>query len=418
MLGVEKTFKRYLFHNLLVRGGKSFADIFISIYLWRLGQNFLIVLAYFLITRLVMLFSFSFIGGPLTKKISPLYSLKIGILFTILFYSSFLFLGKNSLQFFWALAIIHGIKTGIFILGDHTLKHDLSSSDGRQRNFSILSIMTMAVKFLAPLIAGFIIASSVLEASKAYTPIFCIALSLFALAFINSFFFKDYKNSGERYNLLEKSALLIKNRNFRILSSSSFFTGFTYGLIPIVIPMLIYLLSLTEKTVGAFESLKVLITIIILFIVGKYVSSKKYKFYLVTLGALAFFIHLLPAVYPALWTIFLYGFLISLVYAPAEVLWDTIYYNLIKQMCKTKKCMDDTKIEYLVIQEVLGHLGTIIGILILFCIYLFSNNLILALQIMVGVLGISMFLWFYQASRIEIKPTQIELDKEIKIINK
>lgn len=403
-LGVEDKFKRYLWNTLFTNGAKSFALIFIAIYIWKLEHNFALVLSYFLLVYVVSLFTYTCVAGYVTKKISPLTSLRLGILLSAVFYSSFLILGKSAVDYIWILAILHAFGTSLYITGDRTLQYDLSTSKGRQKNSSAWVMIRSIVQFIAPLIAGLIIVRSPeLIVTKAYAPIFWISMTLWLLALINSFFFPKIKSVRDGYKFISKSKSFLKHRDMKIISISQFFAGISFGVGRIVFPLLIIMISLTEITVGGVESLKLFVSIILLYFVGRYLPIKRYAVFLVSLSILAFLIHLIPAISPSAVTIFIYAFLIALVYPPLDVIGTTIRNNILEKVCRKKSIVKESRIEYTVFLEFWSHLGILAGLGLLYYLVNYTSDIVLSLQIMVGVVGFSMMVWFAIKSLIKVK---------------
>lgn len=402
-IGVEKRFNRYLWNTLLVTSAKSFANIFIAVYLWKLKEDFSLILLYYFFLYGTSLISFPLIGGTITKKNSPISSLRFGIIASIVYYSLFLFLGEKVIVFLIPLAIIQGIASSLYYSGDRTLQFDLSSSEKRQNNNTAMIMIRSFASFISPVIAGLIIIrSSNLSVTLSYMPIFIFSTVLYIGAFVNSLFFTKINPSKKNYAPIKTLIKLMKFKDFKLMAVSRLFCGFSFSMERLVIPLLIILISLNELVIGGIESLKIFLSIIAMYFVGKYLKVKRYLHFIIIFSIILFIIYLIPAINPTPTTLFLYAFLVALVYPTLDIIDSTIRNNLLSKKLPKQEILE-TRIEYIIFIEIWQHIGTIIALIILLLLVNASVNLIIPLRTMVGIIGLVTMFWFITAGLIKSK---------------
>jgi MFS transporter, YQGE family, putative transporter len=338
-----KTIRLIIAHNIVIFGRAVF-DIFFTIFLWS-STDSLSIVAIFMIGRIsAHTFGFTIFAWLVKKGISHI-TRSISLLLFIFSYLTIFLLGENVIDYLIPVSLSVGLASGIYWLSYLVTQFDLTNPSNRG-NYNGINIASKTLALLlAPIVGGAAIHFNFF--GFGYGNIFLIG----AFSYLISLVIGYIKIEGKKHpplHFIKTLKEIKKKKDIINLMIARFFGNFGYkGTMERLLPVFIFSNINSELQLGWLMSLFSVTAIITTFIVGKFISYKKYSS-LITLGGSLFFISTMSLVgLPNIITYILYGFsreiLVPLFEIPIKVHRD----NLLHQIPNYKQ----HRVEYIVIRE-------------------------------------------------------------------
>ncbi|HZG84654.1 MFS transporter [Paenibacillus sp.] len=192
--------------------GASMSGVFLNLYLWRLTESLTINGWYALLTYAIGPPAF-LLAGKFAKTRDRLFTYRIGIAATALFYLLVVIAGARVADYFFVFALLQGTAGAFYWLGYLTLMYDVSTDANRIRYLGLNSIAFNLAGLIGPATAGFVIALH--GGLEGYMLVFTGAFLLFAATTAGSFRLKAQGTHHKSYYVRLVPLLLRKNEAFR-----------------------------------------------------------------------------------------------------------------------------------------------------------------------------------------------------------
>jgi YQGE family putative transporter len=253
----------------------AFSNLFLNIYIWKQHSS-LITVGWFQIFSFLFVF-FGFLCGAFVirwagSRINFLLSSTMALgLYT------FLFIGNiDSFSHIALAGLMNGMYIGLFFAGLNFYSLWFSERDNVSKIISLQYIINGAVQFITPPIAGWIIHT------KGYEAAFLTAIVILLVQTLCSTATPQVKI---RNPFRRKGFFVPENRNMRNVGLASASFGFFYAFVHMSISIFIYMFVQNEWTLGEWNMLFAVFSVITYFFLGKSLM-RPYQETLGTLGVI------------------------------------------------------------------------------------------------------------------------------------
>jgi YQGE family putative transporter len=346
--------------------GASMSGVFLNLYLWRLTESLLINGLYTLLSYLIGPIAFAF-AGKYAKTRDRLFTYRLGIGLTALFYMFVIMAGTRVVDYFYVFAIMGGISGAFYWLGYLTLMYDVSTDDNRIRYLGLNSIAFNLAGLTGPAIAGLVI--SLNEGLQGYMIVFTAAFIMFLITTIGSFRLRAQGTHHKSYYLRLLPLLFHKDKPFRHGLFGWMFLGLYQGLLLFLPNILLYTVLEQEDLVGYAGVGLLTLTILTSYLLSRYGKAEWAKRYSLT-AAFAFTTgaSVLVAFGVQLWTVIaftvlFYGCIPLLVNS-----FSAYHYRMVGRL----PLKGNLRVETIVARETFINIGRVIGI---FSLIMLSENI-------------------------------------------
>lgn len=339
------------------------SNVFVNIFLWKKSNNFILLAQYNLMHYLFVPVTF-IVAGWLSKRKNGIWSLRLGILCFILFFSLILFLGSNVTAYVFPLGILFGIAAGFYWLAFHVLCFDFTSTGNRDTfngvNGSIIGVCGAA----APITAAFII--NKYPNSQGYTTVFAISLVLFVLLILISLLLKaEYYGNRIKFRKIFRSDC----NDWKRLRKSITAWGFRDVIIGFMITILVFKETGSELAVGKFSLIASLISSSAYLLEQKLIKPK-FRLFSLLGGAVFMFIAVLGLVTRISYGTLLFFMILDAAFVPFFLVpMSSASFNIISMQHE-----EDLRVEYIINKEIVLNFGRIISITTLIALLTFFKS--------------------------------------------
>ncbi|NIK13380.1 MFS transporter [Alkalibacillus almallahensis] len=345
----RKNLKLLLLIGFLYTLGIFLSNIFVNIFLWKQSEDIEVVAVYNLLIAITQILTY-FLFGKWAKRIDRVLILRLGIVLISLFFISVLSFGDQAAEYNYLLGALLGSGYGFFWLAFNVLTFEVTEPYTRDYFNSTLGMLQSFSGMIGPITAGFIISS--LEGYGGYLTIFFISFSLFILAIICSFFMERRK-VDERYLLRIALNERKQNFNWRYLLHAHFFQGSREGVFLFLVGLIVYIGTTSEMTVGIYNFIYALTSLIAYRIVANYVKpSNRLRF--ITIGAVTLYLSVFWLLQSDLsYEFYVYGAMVGIVFPLLFAPFMSISYDVIGEASEAK----EYRIEYIILREIALNFG-------------------------------------------------------------
>ncbi|WP_274365110.1 MFS transporter [Paenibacillus thermotolerans] len=339
--------------------GASMSGVFLNLYLWRLTESLFINGLYTLLTYVIGPFAFAF-AGKFAKTRDRLFTYRLGIGSTALFYFFVIVAGERVVDYFYLFALLSGISAGFYWLGYLTLMYDVSTDDNRIRYLGLNSIAFNLAGLIGPAFAGFLISRS--GGLQGYMIVFTLAFFMFLLTTVGSFRLKSVGTHHKSYYLRMLPLLYRKNKPFRHGLYGWLFIGMYQGLMLFLPNILLYAVLEKEDLVGYAGGLLLALTVTTSYLLSRFGRGELAKRYIMvaavsfTSGALILLVFGVHVWSVLLFAVSFFGFTPLLVNS-----FSAYHYRLVGQL----PLKGNLRIETIVARESFINAGRVLGLLFL-----------------------------------------------------
>nr|WP_150275242.1 MFS transporter [Paenibacillus tepidiphilus] len=273
----------------------ALAGTFLNVYLWKSRQDFVMIGWFAVSQQLAVGLSF-WLGGKWVKERGKMNALRLGIAVSGFFYLLVLWLGTDAAYYIWPLGCTLGISTGLFWLAFNTLYFEITDAKNRDFFNGWMGLLGSFTGIAGPWVSGRII--TWLQGARGYRTVFTLALCIYGLAAVLSFFLKKRK-SGSAYIWLEPwRELRRKESPWRTAAVALMFEGMREGVFSFLIGLLVYIATREESKLGQFALLTSAVSLVSYYVAGKYFKSR-----FRSQGMLAGGLLLVAVIVPLLWKV-------------------------------------------------------------------------------------------------------------------
>lgn len=346
----------------------ALSNTFVNVYLWKVDKTYGSIGVYNLLLYIVTALMF-LVAGFLAGKIGAVWTLRIGILWHVVFYALTLVGGQAVANMPYLLGIVMGCAGGMYWFSFNTLSLGFTNDGKRDGFFGLNGVTGALAGMLAPPIAGFLISREdrLVGPITGYHVIFGLSLGLFVLAtFLTTRIRTHAREPQLRMSIAFAS---LRHRWWRLLMVGCTAYGMREGVFLFLIGLLMYVSTNSEMRLGEFALMQSALSFVSFYVVGRIVRPKNRLKVLragaiLMAGAALFF--LLP-IRPI--TIVLYGCVIALVLPLFLVSLQGFVFDGISALSRASRSEDgvakepDASNEQIVLREIFENLGRVIGIL-------------------------------------------------------
>lgn len=345
--------------TVLFTAGTVLSETFVNVFIWRLKNDYLLIITYLFSCYATIPFIF-YLSGYLCMSIDRVWVYKIGIALHALFYFFILSYNQNVINHLIEIGIIKGIAMGFYWFGYHILVFDYTGKDNRDSFYAKIAIISATLSLIAPFIAGYLI--NRFTNFKGYYIIFAIS----SLLFLFSIYISTQLTSTpikKPYKI--EDLIFTKNKKWRNIMWVYFFLSAKDTIAMFLISILVYKVTSSEFTLGKFIFLVSGISILTSYLIGKF-SKPNTRNNLVFVGSIIYF-------FACMFLVFKINFQTLLIYGIAAAVADHLVriplsaYSL--DIIGLDINANERKMEYIVARDIPIAFGRIL-ILILFVIFL------------------------------------------------
>jgi YQGE family putative transporter len=351
--------------NALFHVADALCSVFVGAFLFRLSQDFGLVMAHYLVLYAVAAPTF-LAAGWYAQRHDRTHVFRAGLLLHAVYYGCFLLLQDNSPAYAIPLGALFGVAAGIFWAGNNTFTFDVASHGDRDYYFGWLTSTMNAARLAAPLLSPLIIGMAP-STTTGYLLLFAVALLVYLLSFVLSF---RVEPDGERRPFRVWRALLPgkDQRDWRLLMLASATFAGEFSIFPFLLGVVMFVHTSSEAMTGIFGALQALVSIVVAHAAGSFIVPRNRNQYM-----LAAVLCLLAAGGLILWrfdtwTLFIFGALRSAAMPLFTIPHASIRYDVITNSVRHAS----ERIEYLCSWEVPLAAGRVVmmGLLIgLYALY-------------------------------------------------
>ncbi len=238
----------------------SFIDVFIPVYLYKLGYTFVEIFLFF-----ALVYGFKVLAERLTARLSAKIGPKHGIALSFPLFLLYLWMFSTLPIYNWSLiflAFISGLANALFWISYHTDFSKVKHNKVCSTEISKAEILTALCGAIAPFIGGYI--------AYRWNISFSFLLAIFVLVLATFPLFKTSKPHIPRS--LDMKKINLKKILPDLLSYAGL--GIDDAVGGYIWPFFIFFILETYENVGAVQSLTLLVMVIATFLIGKYSDQK------------------------------------------------------------------------------------------------------------------------------------------------
>lgn len=261
----------------IITFGESLINIFVPIYLYKLGYSIPVIIMFYFFVSLNFVF-FSYFGAKIVSRIGDKHSILFSTPFAVLYYIGLLLLENNTV-IFWILPFLLALRMIFYNYGYHLNFINHSERKKRGKELASIGVITLTMTATAPFLGGIL-------ATDHFFLLFLLSAFLMLAGTFPLFFSKD---KHEKINFSAKDLtrqITAKSERGNLISFSGYAMESIIGrtIWPI---FLIITLQTTIKT-GSIFSASMLISICLFYFIGK-ITDKKNKIKLLKIGTVMYF---------------------------------------------------------------------------------------------------------------------------------
>lgn len=351
----SKEVNYYLYMSALFTFGNNLSAVFLTIFLWKLDSTYTLLAYYSFVLSLIIIISF-WLCAWLAKKITPMNTLRIGILFYIFAYLITLIFRDSLSNYIIVLGIFMGLAVSLFAVGSHMVALDMIENEKRDKFLYLQGVMTTFGGLVAPLVAGFCI--QLFQGMTGYFVVFFLTCLFLCLSIFVSLPIKGKKIEVEN-NMRE--VLMHPSKKWKWMYPVMFIDGIFSGVyITFLISIMIFMIAGNELNLGIFNTGAEVVSIIAFLYLAK-ISNPNNRLEIFTIGSLVLFLSsIMLSTFPVFNTLIIYMFAKSISMNMIQTSMNALIYDAIESDPNYKK----KRLDYVIIREIPLGLGRLLGIVI------------------------------------------------------
>lgn len=287
--------------NLFAQILFAFYNIFFNIFILKIVNDINFVLLYN-----CYIISFGMIWQIVMTKIlnQKTFNTIYRLSFFMLFIATFIvfFVKANTIYYLiWIIGAVFAIAQMAFYVPHEMLVMHKNKSTSMHKFLGLSSIISSISGILSPFISGYVIGNI------SYTILFAILLVFALAAFILSFFIKSYYTDNNKITYKQFVKIAFKDKKIKSTYwAYTFYRIFEAGLIQTLLPVLLFLKTGSEFSVGIYKTLIAAVAMILLFVYTYYAKHKTIINWIE--NALMVISSILLIIYPTFVTFIIYYF--------------------------------------------------------------------------------------------------------------
>lgn len=365
--------RKLLFSYIFFTAAYPLLSLFINAYLWRSGDSLDLIIAYNLFFSLGLPIGFV-INGLLLRHINIKTLYPIGALSQGLVALLVVFMPSGSVATLSFYGLLYGMGSALYWGNSNFLQQTLTTSDVRLYFRSLQSLAFLIFNTITPFLAGLLISfgpiSGLYELETGYQIVMVIAMILLTLC--------GYVVYSSKINDLVRPKLFIEksnkywNMNRAFVAINDLFIG-VYSFLPSIL-LLSY--AGNEGVLGSVQALGALLTVVVIYLIGRKLNEKYYFKILVSSWLLLFVGSLFLALDLNWFTVIAFLLVASIAYELKYVASWPVMMDLIDDETGKDPLL---KYAYLTDNEIFFNLGRIVAVnIFVVLLVLFSEEVALS----------------------------------------
>lgn len=379
--------------NGLFIAANALSGTFLSVYIWKTSNNFVLIGWMTLLNYFSMVITF-WTAGYWVKKGYKMMSLRFGIGVSASFYAIVLLLGKSAVHYIWLLGIVQGLSTGLFWLAYNVVYFEVTNAGNRDRFNGWTGVIGSTAGMIAPWCSGFVI--SRMAGESGYRIIFTISLGIFAAGVVVSFFLRNRKTEGCYEWLLPVRILKESQSSWRPVLGALVAQGLRESVFGVLIGLLVYIQTGSEMKLGNYALVTSGMGFVSSYAIGKWLKPA-WRTRGMLLGTTVIAAVILPFFFGVNYTtLLIFGIGTGLFMPLFTIPMTSAVFDLIGQNQDSAR----QRVEYVVMRELALNAGRITGMTI-FIITLYFSRAPLVINCMLLIVGCSPLLsWLFMRRRL------------------
>ncbi|UVI28707.1 MFS transporter [Paenibacillus spongiae] len=333
----------------------ALSGTFVPVYLWKASQSFALI-GWFNFSQYAVSGLTFWIAGKWVKEHNKMNSLRLGVALSGAFYFTVLLLGKSAATYAIPLGILNGIALGCFWLSFNVVYFEVTEPGNRDRFNGWAGFLGSGAGILAPWISGTIIMLN--KGERGYTIIFTIAVIIFAIAVILSFWLKKRKTVGEYEWLMGIRQLATKGSPWRRIVPSIAAQGVRESVFMFLIGLLVFIATNNEQKLGSFSLITSLVALGSFLLIGKLLTPSRRRIAML-IGAAAIGVFVLPLFWPMNYgTLLVFGIGTAIFMPLYTIPMTSVVFDMIGQSEESAKQRE----EFIVLREASLTIGRLLGL--------------------------------------------------------
>lgn len=366
------------------------SNIFVNVFFWKQTNEYTVIAIYHLTHYITTPVAFV-LGGALAKRKNGIWSLRIGLLTYVLFFTLILFWGSKGTYYIYLLGVIYGIATGFFWLAFNTLSFDFTHMNNRDTFNGFNGCCAGVAAAISPMLAAYIISS--FSGIKGYNVVFAMTLITFILLSLVSLLLRC-KNYGYR---LEYKKIFSRNcEEWGIVRTATALWGFRDVIIVFLVNILTIETTKSELSLGKLTLISSLASSASYVLVQRVIKPPRRRLS-ITMGVLGSAIAVLGLTVNVVYGTLVFYIIMDAFFLPFFLIQlNSASFNVIDRNDEK-----DMRIEYMINKDLVLNGGRAVSVLILLALLtLFKSNG--ALRFYLLFLGLVPIVSGYSLGRLEI----------------
>ncbi|MCQ6559624.1 MFS transporter [Paenibacillus mendelii] len=333
----------------------ALSGTFVPVYLWKASQSFALIGWFNFCQYAISGFTF-WIAGKWVKEHNKMNCLRLGVALSGVFYFTVLLLGKSAATYAIPLGILNGVALGCFWMSFNVVYFEITEPGNRDRFNGWAGFLGSGAGIIAPWVSGTIITLN--KGERGYTIIFTIAVIIFAIAVILSFWLKKRKSEGHYEWLLGVRQLAVKGSPWRRIVPSIAAQGVRESVFMFLIGLLVYIATNNEQKLGTFSLITSLVALGSFLLIGKLMTPARRRIAML-IGAAAIGAFVIPLFWPMNFgTLLVFGIGTAIFMPLYAIPMTSVVFDMIGQSEESAKKRE----EFVVLREASLTMGRLLGL--------------------------------------------------------
>ncbi|MDK2799270.1 MAG: transporter, family, putative transporter [Clostridiales bacterium] len=338
------------------------SNVFVNVFLWKKSSSLIVIAQYNLMQYIFIPITFIF-AGWLSKRKNGIWSLRLGIVFFVVFFILILLLKDDVATYIYLLGILFGIASGFYWLAFHVLSFDFTGTNNRDTFNGFNGSIAAVAYAIAPFTAAYIIANN--PKLVGYKIVFAISLALFVILILVSLLLRS-EHYGKKFNF---NKILSKNCvEWSLLRKSIAAWGMRDYVILFLIGILIFKTTKSEWILGKLSLVSYSISSAAFAIEQKLIKPKR-RVFSMHMGAILIFIAVLGLLVKINYNSLLFYVIVDAAFMPFFfVPLMSATFNILNRNHE-----EDLRVEYIVNKEIALNTGRIVSTSLLIMLLTFMK---------------------------------------------
>lgn len=365
---------RYLSNRLFMKGqgillgimscmlaAGSFSTVFINTFIYRFASenSILLVIKYNVLMAAFMVL-FCCLAGIFAKKMTYEVSMCFGSVVYVAVYVCLIWFYKEPGKYLALISMLSGLGAAFFYISYNSLVNVMIGSFLRKQYVLFQSIISVILGIVLPVISGAVIL--IAGGRAGYIIVFAACVMMCSLATFLCFMLPKVRGQSRKTyfaNVLLKS---VTSKKYFLVSSCDLIRGLKEGVLAFLMPVIILKMAGNELSVGLYASVCAIAGVLGNFLMIKTdITEKLYRPMLLS-AIVQSAAALLVVFWLNLFSVFVFGFVTSLLLPQFQASYNVEYYNVLEEVDNK---LSRRILETSCVKEIYSNIGRIVSLLML-----------------------------------------------------